>query len=330
MAYDLVRNDWLPLRYLVGTILASATIVIGYGIAEHFGLVPHLPGVNPPPGGTTSTLGDYHELASYLGLIVILALCLFAHAPTRLARLALVVFIGSALFVLFWTGTRSEYISLFLVLLGLAVWRPTRRPAIAAAVFMVVVFISPIVGFLLFPPPGLQQAIASGQVNLNDWGRSTTQRFDFAGDPLAYSLGERFYLKWPRFIEAAMRNPIIGLGPSAAGEAVDGYYLRALVESGIVGLLAFITVLATVFSSAFRGARRARGVARSLAVVALSVTAFVALVGVLIDTWVASRVMDLYWPLIGAALAAVAVQNETSVTSSAVVGNVPAGATSGA
>jgi hypothetical protein len=42
-------------------------------------------------------------------------------------------------------------------------------------------------------------------------------------------------------------------------------------------------------------------------VAALAATAFVTIVGVLIDTWVASRVMELFWPLLGASLAAAAV-----------------------
>ena len=149
MAYDLVRNGWLPIRVVLMTVLASAAIVTGYGIAEHFGLVPHLPGEIAPPGGTTSTLGDFHELASYLGLIIILVVCLFHDAGSRRTRVGLVMLAVGSIFVQFWTGARSEYIALFVVLLGLAVWRPTRRPAVLVAMAMVAAFVSPIVGYLL-------------------------------------------------------------------------------------------------------------------------------------------------------------------------------------
>jgi hypothetical protein len=317
IAYDLVRNEWLPIRSLLITVLASATIVIVYGIGEHFGWLPHLPGLNPPPGGVISTMGDYHELASYLGLIILLLVVLFQHAATRVLRSAAVLLAFGAILVLFWTGNRSEYIALFVVLFGLVLWRPTRRPAAVALLTMVLVFVSPLVLFVaayLNAPPG--QASNPAAYPEGPWYSVTVR---FAGAPLAYSLGERFLLKWPRFIESAMHSPIIGLGPSSAGEAVDGYYLRSFVESGILGLLAFIALLVATFISAWRGARQSIGVAKSLAVVAVSATAFVGLVGVLIDSWVASRVMDLYWPLIGIALAAVAVQRETEMPSTVLV-----------
>jgi len=319
MTYDLVRNGWLPVRYVIATVLASAAIVIGYGVAEHYGLVPHLPGEVVPPGGTTSTLGDFHELASYLGLIVVLVVCIFHDAASRPVRLALVILGSGAIFVLFTTGTRSEYIALFVVLLGLAVWRPTRAAAALAAAVMPLLFLSPIVTYLLLTPFA-HSGPSSGPAPVPPPGDpfyNTTVRF--ADQSLVYSLGERFLHKWPAMVQQTMRSPIIGLGPSAATEAADGYYLRAFVESGILGVLVFVGLVFTIARSSLRAARRATGLAKSLAVASLAATVFVALVGVLIDTWVASRVMELFWPLIGLSLAAVALQTEPSRASSAIV-----------
>jgi O-antigen ligase len=141
----------------------------------------------------------------------------------------------------------------------------------------------------------------------------------FADQSLVYSLGERFLHKWPAMVQQTMRSPIIGLGPSAATEAADGYYLRVFVESGILGVLVFVGLVFTVARSSLRAARRGTGLAKSLAVASLAATVFVALVGVLIDTWVASRVMELFWPLIGLSLAAVALQTERIEAPSAIV-----------
>ena len=335
MTYDLVRNGWLPIRYVIATVLASAAIVVAYGVAEHYGLVPHLPGEAVPPGGTTSTLGDFHELASYLGLIVVLVVCIFRDATSRGVRLALVALGGGAIFVLFATGTRSEYIALFVVLLGLAVWRPMRAPAALAAVVMPLLFISPVVGYLLAMPgpvvhPGPQAspgAVAPvAVIPPGDPFYNTTVRF--ADQSLVYSLGERFLHKWPAMVQQTMRSLIIGLGPSAATEAADGYYLRVFVESGILGVLVFVGLVFTVARSSLRAARRATGLAKSLAVAALAATVFISLVGVLIDTWVASRVMELFWPLIGLSLAAVALQREVSNTTDATVARQPVSAAS--
>ena len=328
MTYDLVRDGWLPIRYVIATVLASAAIVVGYGVLEHYGLVPHLPGELVPPGGTTSTLGDVHELASYLGLIVLLAVCIFRDVSARPARAALVLLVIMASFVLFTTGSRSEFVALFLVLVGLAFWRPARRPAALAALVMPLLFISPIAGYLLVPAPvahpspvaspGTAATATARPVAVTPSGPFYNVAIRFVDASLAYSLGERFLHKWPAMVQQTMRSPIIGLGPSAATEAADGYYLRVFVESGILGVLVFVGLVFTVARSSLRAARRATGMARSLAVAALTATVFIALVGVLIDAWVASRVMELFWPLIGLSLAAVALQTESSAAPSPV------------
>ena len=82
--------------------------------------------------------------------------------------------------------------------------------------------------------------------------------------------------------------------------------MRSFVESGIAGLTAFLVLIGALIVSAWRAARQASGFAKALAVGMVASTAFVALVSILIDTWVASRVMELYWPLMGTALGAAA------------------------
>ena len=132
------------------------------------------------------------------------------------------------------------------------------------------------------------------------------------GQTFGGSFNERFNIKWRAYIEKTMRSPIVGLGPSAATEAADGYYMRAFVESGIVGLLTFIALIGAVLVSAWRAARHGIGLGRALAGGMVASTVFVALVSILIDTWVASRVMELYWPLLGTTLGAWALQTATN------------------
>ena len=301
--------------------------MVGYGVLEHFAIVPHAPGDVPPPGGTTSTMGDVHELASYLGVIVILAVCLLHHVGRRAAKAALVVLAVLAMYVLFTSGTRSEYIALFVVLFGLLFWRPARRPAAAGMVAMIGIFVTPIFGYLFFPPRAVQQSDGTA-INTGSLGQFYNVTVRFGDSSLVYSLGERFLHKWPSMIAATMRSPIVGLGPSAATEAADGYYIRTFVESGILGLLVFVGLIVTIFRTAIGAARRSAGLAHSMAIAAIAMTAFVALVGVLIDTWVSSRLMELYWPLLGVALGAVACQTERSESSIEVVGAQPVSAPS--
>ncbi|HCD2177544.1 TPA: hypothetical protein NBJ32_005638, partial [Klebsiella pneumoniae] len=54
------------------------------------------------------------------------------------------------------------------------------------------------------------------------------------------------FTRWVTLIKTASENVInflIGLGPSYAGMAVDGNYVRMFVETGLIGLLAYIIFL---------------------------------------------------------------------------------------
>ncbi|MEC9787119.1 hypothetical protein RCT62_09225, partial [Escherichia coli] len=54
------------------------------------------------------------------------------------------------------------------------------------------------------------------------------------------------FTRWVTLIKTASENVInflIGLGPSYAGMAVDGNYVRMFVETGVIGLLAYIIFL---------------------------------------------------------------------------------------
>ena len=179
-----------------------------------------------------------------------------------------------------------------------AFWRPSRIPSLVGIAVMVLLFAAPLIGNLISPlPPG---GGSNGGVEGPAMGTVTDR---FFGEALGSSFNQRFNVKWRGFIEETMRSPIFGLGPSAATEAADGYYMRSFVESGIAGLISFLILVGAVFVSIWRVARRAVGLGRAVGVGMVAATVFVALVSILIDTWVASRVMELYWPLLGTALA---------------------------
>ena len=304
VCYDVVRTQRVSIRALLAPVLAAAAIVIGYAIAEHFMLVPRLPGQGTQAGVPISTIGDTHELAGYLGIVSLLLVALWHRATTTFSRAAVLLGLTLGIATIFYTGARSEFVVLGLCLLGLLVWRPARLPAVVAIAAMAILFASPLVESML---PGSSQGGDSGTPGAPALDESDNVTDRFIGSELATSLKIRFEIKWRAFIEQTMRSPIVGLGPSAATEAADGYYMRSFVESGILGLLAFLALVGTTFLSIWRTARNSEGLARAVAVAMVASTVFVALVSVLIDTWVASRVMELYWPLIGTALAAGAV-----------------------
>lgn len=62
------------------------------------------------------------------------------------------------------------------------------------------------------------------------------------------SFSTRLKVEWPRAVNAFLKNPILGTGPSSITESTDNDYLRWIGEFGAFGTLAFLYIL---FSIAF-------------------------------------------------------------------------------
>jgi hypothetical protein len=311
-AYDLLdsRARW---RAALWVVFITAAIVVGYALLERFQIVPPAPNyasdVTARRGALGSTMGDQHQMASYLGIIVLTGVALWHRARRNLRIAALVALVATA-YVLQHAAARSEFIALGVGLVLLLAWRPARIPAAVMLLSMAAMLVLPAsaeraldqaFGVTQQNPPGsIDGSGANGQSGL---GGSVSVAGRIAGLGDDRSLTIRLRERWPVFIAKAMRDPIFGVGPSAATEAADGYYIRSFVEVGIAGTIAFAAMILAVVLALRRVVRESAGGPKALAVGLIVATLFVALVSVLIDTWVASRVMQLYWPLVGAALA---------------------------
>jgi len=69
------------------------------------------------------------------------------------------------------------------------------------------------------------------------------------------SVATRLQVEWPRAINAFIKYPLFGKGPSSITEATDNDYLRWLGEFGIVGTMFFLLILGKLFLSLFFAAR---------------------------------------------------------------------------
>lgn len=66
------------------------------------------------------------------------------------------------------------------------------------------------------------------------------------------SLSTRFQVAWPRAVSAFLKNPLLGLGPSALGEATDGDYFRWIGETGLLGTLAFLAIFFKIVKTVWK------------------------------------------------------------------------------
>lgn len=121
-----------------------------------------------------------------------------------------------------------------------------------------------------------------------------------AGDT---SLTTRTQIEWPRAINAFLKNPIIGTGPSSITESTDGDYFRWLGETGFAGAGLFMFILGYIWIKSFAISRKIKTnekyifVAYCASLIALFVNA------TLIDVFEASKVAFIFWVIAGIMMA---------------------------
>lgn len=112
------------------------------------------------------------------------------------------------------------------------------------------------------------------------------------------SVATRLQVEWPRAIQAFLKYPIFGKGPSSITEATDNDYLRWLGEFGIVGTSIFIFILIKLFFTLFFAA--AKNKPDYLYKGAMLAGFFGLLINAcMIDIFEASKVAFIFWMVMG-------------------------------
>lgn len=97
------------------------------------------------------------------------------------------------------------------------------------------------------------------------------------------------FTRWVTLVKTVIENPatiLVGLGPSYAGKAIDGNYVRIFVETGFLGLITFIIFLTTFF-------KYEKNKLLIDYMIVLSITA------IFIDIFVTFKAMFLFWMFYG-------------------------------
>jgi len=104
----------------------------------------------------------------------------------------------------------------------------------------------------------------------------------------------RFGVEWPIAIKHFKKSPLLGTGYSSLGLATDNDYLRALGETGLLGLLSFLLIFLEGLKLILeKGRKDWLGKAMSASTLAMLANAY------FIDVFEASKVADTFWLLLG-------------------------------
>ncbi|NMB57489.1 O-antigen ligase family protein [Candidatus Beckwithbacteria bacterium] len=144
----------------------------------------------------------------------------------------------------------------------------------------------------------------------------TPRTFSNFAQKYGLSLGIRFDVLWVNALNAFMYNPVLGTGYSTlvkatvnertTAESTDNDYLRALGETGILGLAAFLFIFYVILKLLYQAFKKTSNeFYYSLFAIGIAMTLGLLINATLIDVFEASKVAYFFWSMIGFFLALV-------------------------
>ena len=98
--------------------------------------------------------------------------------------------------------------------------------------------------------------------------------------------------KWTTLIKESLKTPLFGMGLSVAGEAMDGSFVRLFCETGIIGLILWLFLLATIIKESKILKEEDRWIIKMMILSLIIGSLF-------IDIFEASKIMMIFWFIIG-------------------------------
>ncbi len=248
---EVLLVDRTAVKRLIGSVYVSSFVPVGLTV---FNILTHHSQFSS--GGFERYQGTFSQpnpFAIYLTMLIIMGVAIFPHLSTR-KRIGMSVLLLGSIVSLYYTYTRSAWIAAVIGVLAVAIMGRRRIVLGLMAASLVVALVA---------VPTISQRFA-------DLGSSTS-----ATGYASNSLSWRFSY-WGDVLPLAAKDPVTGIGLKMSSFATDQQkephndFLRAYVETGIVGTVAYLTLLLSmilVARHALRFSKRApKSYERSIAV----------------------------------------------------------------
>ena len=290
--YRSVRPD--ELEDAVQVFRFALLVVCGIWLAQHW---THAPVSGPPTNWATlyPTFSATYDFGGYLMVATVALYALWSTGGSRSVWTPVALLAG--LYVTVNSDSRASLLGVALALVFDVVVRVRWRSALAlGALGAAAPFVIDSKKMM-----GLIDAAVAIMMSLNF---EIVQRA-FATDP---SLALRLR-NWRLAVDHWVLRPLVGDGLGGylrytqqygMPGTPDGWYIRVLADTGLIGLLAFVLLMAALLWTLLRAfqletqpLRRAIVYGAALALVATSVSA------ILVDTFVSYKIMGVFWMIIG-------------------------------
>lgn len=286
------------LRTLLVAIFATYIIVLAVGIIQ----IPQGVRITAPFEGESS---EPNTLGGYLLIMMSLTIVLFFSVTGTMRKTAVGVLAGACLIAILYTLSRSTWLGLIPLYLALVALLRQRNALIAAA------FIA-----LIILPFALPQTIVerftytfSGNVRESIELFQNREEFealaDRAPDNIAFDSSTAARLNSMRnAFRDFFKKPILGYGVTGY-DFLDAQYHRILIETGILGLLAFLYMLFRI-GKTLLDLRKRYGDDPLYNI--LTTGTFCAMIGLIFhaagtNTFIIVRIMEPFWCLLGLCIA---------------------------
>ncbi len=250
---EILLVDRAAIKRLLLAIYISGILPVGLTL---FFLVLHKPQFTS--GGFDRYQGTFSQpnpFAIYLTMLIVMGAALLPHLTPRV-RILMVLFMAASIVCLYHTYTRSAWVATVIGIVAVAVIG--RRKVLGATLVACLV-----VGLIAVPTISQRfadLASVAGGTSVNAQGNTSN------------SLVWRFSY-WSQVLPLANDNPITGIGLKMSSFMTDqakephNDFLRAYVETGVVGALAYFALLISMIMVARQGLRESGpGFDRSIAV----------------------------------------------------------------
>lgn len=316
-------------RYFLELSILPAIGVFLYGIAQIYFEAPVITTMNAEsskgiamflrPGVTlNSTFAGHYDLAVYLTMMLTFLVAISSHIASWLKRLP---FLGLFVILLWLFMQAGSRISLVSLVLSVCVVCFLYRRYLLGLIFICLIFafiatssqyVSRFKSIFHFVTSRTSQLIVSpiyAAPITNNLALTTSPSPSAAPitntpapiTPLDISTNIRLNVEWPRAIRSFYKNPFFGTGYSSITLATDNDYLRALGETGLLGLLSFLALLLGIGKFLAVQINKVSGIDKIIIVSALGIFISFLTTATFIDVFESSKIAILFWAFMGLA-----------------------------
>ncbi|MBU1125149.1 MAG: O-antigen ligase family protein [Candidatus Omnitrophica bacterium] len=245
-----------------------------------------------PSGGRLSAPfegvgGEPNTFAGYLVLMMALMIGLMLYNKQMWLRVPLGILLFCSMGIFIFTFSRGGWLAFF-PMVGAFIFFDRRHRNFLIFSCLAVAFLFPFIS-----PQRMQERI---QERIKD-AFSNDQAYEMFGKELTVSGSTAARIEsWGMGFALWLKRPLVGYGIPSAG-VIDNQYIRVLTETGILGFLAFLHLLRSLFRVGLRSWRESAENGFSQGVCLGFLAALVGLVthALSVSTFIVIRIMEPFW-----------------------------------